>query len=72
MVGIIRKVLIFAATDGVVLQPLDLRKHNSAGAVKIAYQTHDISPFVSDGQGEGGGESQQAAIEAHGIAGRNS
>ena len=69
MVGIIRKVLIFAAADGLVLQPLDLRKHNSAGAVKIAYKTHSISSFVSEGKGEDEVNAQKVAIEAHGIAG---
>ncbi|KAH8821933.1 SacI homology domain-containing protein [Xylogone sp. PMI_703] len=69
MPGLVRKLVIFAAVDGLVLQPLTHRgQHRAPGpATKIAYGEKSIASTVADG-GEGGG-SGGVGFEAFGIVG---
>jgi len=68
MPGLARKLLIFAAVDGLVLQPLAQRGTRPAPAAKIAYKDCSIEPVLKDGgEGEGAGKS----FEAFGIVGKS-
>lgn len=66
MPGLVRKVLIFAAVDGLVLQPLAQRGQRPAPAANIAYKDNSIGPVLKD---EGEGESPGKGFEAFGIVG---
>lgn len=68
MPGLVRKVLIFAAIDGLVLQPAPPRNHRPATeqAIKIAYRSNAIAPLLKDRRDE---ETAPPAFEAHGIIG---
>jgi hypothetical protein len=66
MPGLVRKILIFAAVDGLVLQPLAQRGQRPAPAAKIAYKDNSIGPVLND---EGDGESPGIGFEAFGIVG---
>jgi hypothetical protein len=66
MPGIVRKILIFAAVDGLVLQPLAQRGQRSAPATKIAYKDNNISSVLKDG---GGPHGAAKSFEAFGIVG---
>lgn len=63
MPGLARKILIFAAVDGLVLQPVAQRGQRSPSATKIGYKDNYIGPVAkaegSDGKG----------FEAFGIVG---
>ncbi|KAF2085390.1 hypothetical protein K490DRAFT_46925 [Saccharata proteae CBS 121410] len=67
MPGLVRKLLIFAAVDGLVLQPAPPRNHPPATqqAVKIDYNGR-ISPLLKDRREE---ELTPTSLEAHGIVG---
>jgi hypothetical protein len=66
MPGIVRKLLIFAAVDGLVLQPLAQRGQGPAPAAKIAYRDRSIGPALKeDGEGSEPGKS----FESFGIIG---
>jgi len=69
MPGLARRVLIFAAVDGVVLQPLGQRGQRPAPAAKIAYKDNSIEPVLKDG-GEGDGAGAGKSFEAFGIVGK--
>ncbi len=64
MPGLVRKLLIFAAVDGLVLQPLSQRP---SSAVKIAYKDNNIGPVV-----KGGDEKEEPikSFEAFGVVGK--
>jgi hypothetical protein len=73
MPGLVRKLLIFAAVDGLILQPAPPRNHRPATeqAIKISYQSengedHQIQPLLRDRRAE---ETAKDALEAHGIIG---
>ena len=66
MPGIVRKILVFAAVDGLVLQPLAQRGQRPAPAAKIAYKDNSIGPVLKD---EGESESPGKGFEAFGIVG---
>jgi len=66
MPGIVRKILIFAAVDGLVLQPLTQRGQRPAPATKIAYKDNSISSALKDG---GGPDGTAKSFEAFGIVG---
>lgn len=81
MPGIVRKLLIFAAVDGLVLQPVasprsqNSQRHTTA-PLKISYNPpHLISPTISDEShrsrpGSSSGEVASGAyLEAYGIVG---
>jgi hypothetical protein len=66
MPGLARKLLIYAAVDGLVLQPLVQRGQRPALAVKITYKGGSIGPALADGSGGVQGK----AFEAFGIVGK--
>ncbi|KAK0658233.1 Phosphatidylinositide phosphatase SAC2 [Lasiodiplodia hormozganensis] len=67
MPGLVRKLLIFAAVDGLILQPAPPRNHPPATqqAIKIDYKGA-IQPLLRDRRDE---ETTPQALEAHGIVG---
>ena len=66
MPGLVRKLLVFAAIDGLVLQPLAQRGQRPAPAAKIAYRDNSIGPVLK----EGGEESDPGkSFESFGIIG---
>lgn len=67
MPGIARKLLIFAAVDGLVLQPSPPRNHPPATqqAIKVDYKGH-VGPLLKDRRDE---DTAPLALDAHGIIG---
>ncbi|TVY21650.1 Phosphatidylinositide phosphatase [Lachnellula arida] len=70
MPGLFQKLLVSAAVDGIILQPVAQKGQRPASATKIAYNDHHIGPVLKDGgesesESEGGGKS----FEAFGIVG---
>ncbi|KAF8863684.1 hypothetical protein BDZ45DRAFT_583437 [Acephala macrosclerotiorum] len=63
MPGLVRKLVIFAAIDGLVLQPLGQRP---APPVQIKYKDNIITPALKDGEDQG---SVGKSFEAFGIVG---
>lgn len=68
MPGIVRKLLIFAAVDGLVLQPLAHKGQRPAPATKIAYNEANIGPAPALKQ-RGENEDDGKSFEAFGIVG---
>lgn len=68
MPGLMRKLLIFAAVDGLILQPAPPRNHKPATdqAIKIAYNNASIGPLMKNRRHE---DTAKGALEAHGIVG---
>jgi hypothetical protein len=64
--GLARKVLIFAAIDGLILQPLGQRGQRPTAA-KITYKDNHIGPAFGDG---GGGDEGAKSFEAFAIVGK--
>lgn len=67
MPGLVRKILVVAAVDGLVLQPLAQRGQRSAPAVKIAYKDHSIGSLSEEAADKKG---DSPGFEAYGIVGR--
>lgn len=68
MPGLVRKLLIFAAVDGLVLQPLAHRgQHRPGPATKISYADKSITSAAT-GASENG--SSGVGFEAFGIIGK--
>lgn len=69
MPNLVRKLLIFAAVDGLILQPAPPKNHKPATdqAIKITYQTNGIGPLLNDRRKE---DTAQQSLEAHGIIGK--
>ncbi|KAF1984011.1 hypothetical protein K402DRAFT_360244 [Aulographum hederae CBS 113979] len=67
MPSIVRKLLIFAAVDGLILQPAPPRNHkpSTEQAIKVEYKTNAITPLLKDRRQE----DTSTAIEAHGVIG---
>ncbi|OCL04913.1 hypothetical protein AOQ84DRAFT_107100 [Glonium stellatum] len=67
MPSLVRKLLIFAAVDGLVLQPAPPRNHPPATqqAIKIDYKGN-VSPLLKDRREE---DTTPVSLEAHGIIG---
>jgi hypothetical protein len=65
--GLVRKLLIFAAVDGLILQPAPPRNHPPATqqAIKIDYKGN-VGPLLKDRREE---DTAPASLEAHGIIG---
>lgn len=63
MPSLVRKLLIFAVVDGLVLQPLAQKGQRPAPPVKIAYNNGAIGPVLGDVHGQGKG------FEAFGLVG---
>ncbi|KAM3079389.1 hypothetical protein ACMFMG_005821 [Clarireedia jacksonii] len=66
MSGLVRKLLIFAAVDGLVLQPATQKGQRPAPATKIAYNDKHIGPVLHDTQQL---EGFSNGFEAFGIVG---
>ncbi|KAJ9638276.1 hypothetical protein H2199_006963 [Coniosporium tulheliwenetii] len=67
MLGLTRRIIIFAAVDGLVLQPSPPRNHppTTQQAIKIDYKGN-ISPLLKDRRDEA---TAPASLEVHGIVG---
>lgn len=65
MPGLVRKLLVFAVVDGLVLQPLAQKGQRPAPAVKVAYGSGAIGPALGDVHVQGKG------FEAFGIVGKS-
>jgi hypothetical protein len=67
MPSLVRKLLIFAAVDGLILQPSPPRNHPPATqqAIKVDYKGN-IGPFLKDRPEE---DTAPVSVEAHGIIG---
>ncbi|KAF1844462.1 uncharacterized protein K460DRAFT_343854 [Cucurbitaria berberidis CBS 394.84] len=67
MPGIARKLLIFAAVDGLVLQPSPPRNHPPATqqAIKVDYKGK-VGPLLKDRRDE---DTAPSSLEAHGVVG---
>ncbi|KEQ68474.1 hypothetical protein M436DRAFT_58341 [Aureobasidium namibiae CBS 147.97] len=64
MPGLVRKLVICATADGLLLQPLSQRNQQpSSPPVKIDYQTHNISPSLQ----QHSDDSTSQGLEAHGL-----
>lgn len=63
MPGLVRKLLVVAAVDGLVLQPLAQKGQRPAPPVKIAYNSGAIGPTLGDVRG------QSKGFEAFGVVG---
>lgn len=68
MPTLVRKLLVFAAVDGIILQPCPPRNHPPATqqAIKVDYQGH-VGPLLKDRRDE---PTAPVSLEAHGIVGR--
>ena len=62
-----RKVLIYAAVDGLVLQPLGQRGQRPVFATKITYKDNNIGPALKHG---GEVEEPGKGFEAFGVVGK--
>ncbi|QDS77716.1 hypothetical protein FKW77_004135 [Venturia effusa] len=69
MPGLIRKILICAAADGLILQPISTRANTRTteqSSIKLDYKGHAISPLLKDSRKE---DATALTIEVHGIVG---
>ncbi|KAI9827713.1 MAG: hypothetical protein M1832_004202 [Thelocarpon impressellum] len=66
MPGLVRKLLIFAAVDGLVLQPVASRQQRGPAAVRIGYGSYRIEALPKDREPE---RDAAAFFESHGIIG---
>lgn len=68
MPGTVRRVLIFAAVDGLILQPAPPRNHKptTEQAIKVEYRTNAISPLLKDRRDA---DTAPTTFDAHGIVG---
>lgn len=69
MPGLARKLLIFAAVDGLILQPAPPRNHKptTEQAIKVSYKSNAIAPLLKDRREE---DTAPPSLEAHGIVGK--
>lgn len=67
MPGLVRKVLVFAAVDGLILQPAPPRNHlpPTQQAIKIDYRGN-VGPLLKDRREE---DTAPISLETHGILG---
>jgi len=68
MPGLVRKLIIFAAVDGLVLQPVAQRNQRATPALRIAYSSHDIASLGSVPRKD----ASSTSFDAHGIVGTRS
>ncbi|KAI9849158.1 MAG: hypothetical protein M1837_005388 [Sclerophora amabilis] len=66
MAPLIRKLLIFAAVDGLVLQPLAHRNQQAPPVLNIEYKAHNIAPRK---QNHVENDRSTESLEVHGIVG---
>jgi hypothetical protein len=67
MPNLVRKLLIFAAVDGLILQPAPPRNHPPATqqAIKVDYKGN-VGPLLTERRED---DSAPVSLEAHGIVG---
>lgn len=76
MPSLIRKLLIFAAVDGLILQPYGNGSRHNGGkndssSIRIEYKTSKISSLPTSALSDEIEEKQQnAGLEAYGLVGR--
>lgn len=65
-----RRILIFAAVDGLILQPAPPRNHKPTTdqAIKVEYRSSKIGPLRKDRRDE---EYSPHILDSHGIVGTN-
>lgn len=68
MPGVIRKILLFAAVDGLVLQPIGQRNQRPAAPLKIDYKSHKPTPSLRDTTHDIERD-KDASIEVQGVIG---
>lgn len=68
MPGIVRKLLIYAAVDGLVLQPLAQRGTRPQTAVTIDYKTHTVRPLLSSSESQ---QDKDKQFESYGVIGKH-
>lgn len=68
MPGVVRSLLVFAAADALVLQPLAQRNQRGGAAVHIDYRTHTVTHSLQDPQLLDADHNK--SLEAHGIVGK--
>jgi hypothetical protein len=66
MPGLVRKLLVFAAVDGLVLQPLAQKGQRPAPAAKIGYKDNNIGLALKD---EIEGSEVGKSFESFGVIG---
>jgi hypothetical protein len=68
MPGLVRKILICAAVDGLILQPISSRANikSTEQSIKLDYNSHAISPSLKDRWQE---DATPSTIEVHGVVG---
>lgn len=66
MPGLVRKLIILAAVDGIILQPATQRNQKAIPGLQIRYNTHEI---VAAGPASQAKDEASAVFEAHGIVG---
>jgi hypothetical protein len=68
MPSLVRKLLIFAAVDGIILQPAPPKSHKPATeqAIKITYKGNQIGPLFRDRREE---DTSTESLEVHGVIG---
>lgn len=65
MPGVVRKLVILAAVDGLVLQPATQRNPQSTPSLRISYKSHDISPLGAPASRD----VPSTSLDSHGIVG---
>lgn len=68
MPGLVRKLAIIAAVDGLILQPVSQRNQRAPSAIRIDYQTRHITALEPEAKEQ---NRTFASIEALGIVGRD-
>ena len=66
MPGLVHKLVIVAAVDGLLLQPSPLRNQRSTAAIQISYRTNTITII---GNNQIDNNKSALLLEAHGIVG---
>lgn len=66
--GLARKLVVVAAVEGLVLQPLVQRNQRAINPVQIDYKSHTVRPLLRDVQGSTG-QNRDGTLEVHGVIG---
>jgi hypothetical protein len=68
MPGLVRKILICATVDGLILQPVSSRTNlkTTEQSIKLDYKSHAISLLLKDTRQE---DATPSTIEVHGVVG---
>jgi len=66
MTGVVRKLVILAAVDGLILQQSTQRNQRATPSLQIKYRTHEITPASLTSQAK---DERSASFDAHGIVG---